>query len=77
MNVEPGEWQEEGGTPSLVVDQVDGTLIEIFVEDRPEAWPEDTFSESHLFAGILLTPDQARSVANKLLELADSIDEGK
>lgn len=68
MSVEPGEWQEHDGTPSLTVQHVGETEVEIFVEDKPEDF------EEHQFVGIILNSEQARSVALKLLELADSID---
>lgn len=67
----PGEWQERGGRPTLVVEASQPgkeVFIEVFVEDND---PDDEVSQ---FAGIRLTPEQARSVAAKLLELANSLE---
>lgn len=64
----PGEWQEHNNTPSLYVGIPHADVVEIFVEADPQN------DEDREFAGILLTSGQARSVADKLTELADFLD---
>jgi hypothetical protein len=71
----PGEWQEHCTLPSLETAQ-------LYVEHLSKSKKIELYTvrnDPHEYiawcAAINLTPDQARSVAQKLIELADFLDE--